>query len=81
MAGGKYIAKQTSNHTTVLLFGNGKTNCLWQQSEDMSVNDGAKFLSDKIVSALDEVAPVRSRRISYKQVIRDPWMIVSLTKM
>ena len=52
----------------------------WEPMIAMGVNESYVFFRDKITDALNKYEPLKRRIINSKDVIRDPWMSVSLLK-
>ncbi len=52
----------------------------WTQIENMDINIGTELLIDTIQKALDQFAPLQTKHISYKNILRQPWMTPALLK-
>ena len=56
-------------------------NMNWKELlEDKDVNTGFDIFHDKLMTAIDEYAPEKEKRINYKKIVRDPWIATSLMK-
>ena len=59
---------------------NDLKNIDWNFVENASLDEGYDFLSAKILQSLDTHAPEKQVTIPARYVIRDPWMMVKVTK-
>ena len=74
------ITSRCLNEAKMTNIANGLGNVDWTELHDMNVDDAFDKFTETIAKQIDICAPVKTFKIPYKQVIRQPWITPGLLK-
>ena len=76
----KYIVCRPMDEEKFININNDLNNIDWAIIDNLDIDDAYNLMVSKILNALNSHAPEKTIKISYKNILRQPWMTSALLK-